>query len=465
MAGLTASGIGSGLDIESLVSQLMSLEQRPLTQLDVKEASYQAQLSAFGQLKSSLSALQSAARGLEGTAKFSATKATVADGNLLSASSSTTASVGTYSVDVLAIAKTQRTATSGTTEFSPVAGNLTVTFGSVTGGVFTPGTGTPKSITFAGGTLEDLRDAINDGDLGVTASVVNNGTVDQLVLTGNSTGADQAFKLSGTAGLSFDPATTTTSSDPVYSVQAAQNAQVKVDGITVSRSNNTIEDVIKGVTLNLTEADPGNPTTVTVAADKSGARSSIDALIKAYNDLNSTIKALTAFDEDTKVAAALNGDATARSIQTQMRSLFGSAISGLNGLSRLSDMGISFQSDGTLLADSAKLNAALNDPTKDVAGFFAGVEGVTGFSKALSQRVDQFNLTNGAISGRTVGLKDSIDSLDKQREAINARLVTIEARYRKQFTALDSLVSSFSQTSTFLTQQLANLPSLRLNSN
>lgn len=463
MAGISATGIGSGLDIESLVSQLMTLEQRPLTLLNTKEASYQASLSAFGQIKSALSTLESTAKNLNSAAKFASTKASVADTTLLSATTGAFATAGSYSVDVQAIAKTQRTATSATTEYSPVAGDLTITFGSISGGIFTPGSDPTKTLSFAGGSIEALRDAINDGDLGVTASVIHNGTVNQLVLTSNGTGADQAFSIGGTIGLSYDPASTTTNADPIYGVQSAQNALISVDGIAVSRATNTIEDVIKGVTLTLTKADPGNPTTVTVSSDKTSVRSSLDALIKAYNDFNSTIKSLTAYDADTETAAALTGDATARSIQSQVRRFFGSTLTDFTGVTSLSSLGITFQSDGSLSADSAKLNAALNDSTKDVAGFFTGKDGVTGFAKGLADLLDQFTLSTGVIVSKTDGINASIKTLDKQREVISTHLTLIEARYRKQFTALDSLISSYNQTSTYLTQQLANLP--KLNSN
>lgn len=465
MAGLTASGIGSGLDIDGLVSQLMSLEQRPLTVLATKEASYQAKLSAFGQLKAVLTTLQTAANGLKDTAKFSATKATVADASLFSASSTTSASAGSYSVQVDALAKTQRTASSAASEFVPVAGDLTITFGSVSGGVFTPGSAAPQTLTFAGGTLEELRDAINDGDLGVTASVINNGSVKQLVLTGTDTGADQAFSIGGTVGLNYDPASTTVSTDPVYGVQAAQNALIEVDGIAISRDTNTIDDVIEGVTLTLTKAAPGTPTTVTIADDKSGARSAIDAFVKAYNDLSTAIKTLTAFNADTRTAATLTGDSTARGIQSQLRNVLGESISGLTGANRLSDLGITFKDNGSLTVDSGKLDAALKDPAKNVSAFFAGSEGLTGFAAKLSERLDGFIDSDGLITGRTDGINASIKAIDKQREALSARLEQIEKRYRAQFSALDSLVASMTQTSTFLTQQLANLPTIGSNNN
>lgn len=464
MAGLTASGIGSGLDIDSLVTQLMTLEQRPLSLIATKEASFQAKLSAFGQLKSVLTSLQTAADALKDSAKFSATKASVADSTLLTATSNASASPGTYSVEVNALAKVQRTATSATAEFVPVAGDLTITLGKVSGGVFVPGGGT-ATLSFDGGTLEELRDAINDGDLGVTASVVNNGTVKQLVLTGDETGAAQAFSISGTAGLSFDPATVGVSTDPVYGVQSSQDAQLIVDGLSISRSTNSIGDVIEGVTLTLTQADPGTATSVTVADDKGGAISAINAFVKAFNDFTTAAKNLTAFNAETKVAATLNGDSTVRSIQSQLRGILASSLGSFNGTRTLSELGIAFKDDGSLAVDSAKLDTAIKDPTKKVAEFFAGTDNVKGFAETVSDRIDAFVNGSGLISGRTNGINSSIKILDRQRDALEVRLVQIESRYRTQFSALDSLVASMTQTSTFLTQQLANLPTIRSSNN
>lgn len=457
---LTANGIGSGLDINGLVSQLMAVEQRPLAALAGKEASYQAKLSAFGQLKSVLSALQTASNALKDAAKFSATKTTVGADAAFTASSSTSAAASSYTVEVSQLAKVQRVATSATVALTPTAGDLTIDFGSVTGGVFTADPARTKTLTFAGGSIEALRDAINGGDLGVTASVVNNGTVKQLVLTGKSTGAAEAFKLGGTVGLSYNPEVSGTASDPAYRVQAAQDAQLKVDGIAISRSSNTVTDAIEGVTLTLTKENAGVASSLTVASDRSGARSAVDAFVKAFNDVNKTIKDLTAFNPETRRASTLTGDSTARSVQGQVRSLVGGALTGLGVTSRLSEIGISFKSDGTLAVDSSKLDAALNDPARGVAAFFTGTENVTGFAEAVSTALEGYISSTGLIAGRTDGINASVKLIGKQREALVTRLEQTEKRYRAQFTALDSMVASMTQTSNYLAQQLANLPKI-----
>lgn len=459
--GLTAGGIGSGLDIDGLVGQLMAVEQRPLTTLARKEASYQAKLSAFGQLKSALSSLQTAANGLKDATKFSATKATVGADAAFTASSTSSASATTYSIEVKQLASVQRIATSSTTAFTPNAGTVEIEFGTLSGGTFTPDPARSKTLNFAGGTIEELRDAINKEDVGVKASVIDNGTAKQLVLTGTKTGTGEAFSLGGSAGLAYDPTVTGQASDPVYELQGAKNAQVVVDGIAISRSSNTIDDVLQGVTLTLTKESPGTKSALTIADDRSAAKSAIDAFVKAYNDVTKTIRDLTAYNAETKAASTLTGDSTARSIQSQARNLVGSALDGVtDGTARLSDIGISFKADGTLAVDSTKLDAALADPKRNVARFFAGGDGVTGFAETVSKALDGYLKSDGLIAGRTDGINASVKSLGKQREALMTRLEQVEKRYRAQFTALDSMVASMTQTSSYLTQQLANLPKI-----
>lgn len=458
MAGLTAPGIGSGLDIDGLVSQLMSFEARPLTAMAKKEASFQAKVSAFGQIKSSLSTLQTAANALKNTATFSATTATVADTDLFSATSSASGATGNYSVEVKALAREQRIATNATAEFAPAAGDLTITFGTVSEGAFSAGEDEAKTLTFAGGSMEEFRDAINDAGLGVRASVVNNGTLKQLVIRGEETGAAQAFQISGSTGLSYDPTVEGVSTDAVYQLASASDSRVNVDGIEVTRASNTLTDVVEGITLTLKKADPDNPTTLGVAADKAPATKAIEAFVKAYNDLAGTLKTQSAYNADTKTASTLTGDSAVRSVQSQMRNMMSASISEFEGTSSLSSLGIAFTATGTLEINSTKLNEALADPDRNVAAFFTGKDAVQGFASRIADQIGNYVNSDGLIAGRTDGINASIKRIDQQRTSLEARLTQTEARYRAQFTALDSIIASITTTSGFLSQQLANLP-------
>ncbi len=469
---LSASGLGSGLDINGLVSQLMAVERQPLTAMARKEASFQAKLSAFGQIKGSLSALQTAADALKDAAKFSATKATVDSDAGFTASTKSGAAAGSSSVQVEQLAKVQRIATAAGTSFVPNAGTaeapttVSITFGKMDGGSFEPGEADAKSIDFTGSTIEELRDAINKGDLGVTASVIDNGTAKQLVVTGKNTGAEQAFQIGGTAGLAYDPSVAIDPDNPSvpagsntsYVLQASQDARVNIDGISVTRGTNSISDALEGVTLTLTKTTEA-ASSLSVAEDFGGARSAIDAFVKAYNDTQTTLKNLTAFNAETKAASTLTGDSTARSIQSQVRNLVGGALSSLGDTSRLADIGVTFDKDGKLTVDGSKLDAALKDPNRDVAAFFTGSGDTKGLAATVSDGLKNFIDTGGLLAGRTEGLNSSIKLIGKQREAFELRLENVQKRYQAQFTALDSTIASMTQTSNYLTQQLASLSS------
>lgn len=465
---LTANGVGSGLDINGIIEQLMAVEQRPLQQLAVKEGSYQAQLSALGQIKSVLSGLQGATNALGSADRFAAMRATSSDSSAFTATASTSAAKGSYSIEVEQIAQGQRIVTDDTTAPSVAPGSLTINFGSYAydnNGLATGFTQT-SSVTIdldEGSTLEDLRDAINGSGENLRASIIDNGTTQQLILAGTGEGAGAAFTLAGSGGLAgFSYDATDTGASTLSSIETAQDAIVKLDGVTLSRSSNTLTDAIDGVTINLLGATDGKAT-LTVANDRAGAKSAIEAFIKAYNEVNTTLRGLTAYNAESGQSAILTGDATARSLQGQLRSALGAVTRGADGIGSLSELGISFQRDGSLTINATTLDARLNDPDANVAGFFAGSEGAPGFAATLSARLDGYLNSGGVLDSRVDGVNDSIRGLDRQRETIARRLEQTEARYRAQFTALDSMIASMQQTSTFLTQQLAALPAVTRN--
>lgn len=467
---LTANGVGSGLDINSLVNQLMTLEARPATLLNNREASFQARLSAFGQLKSVLSPMQTALSSLKSASSFQAMRATVGDGTVASALASATAVKGSYSLEVQQIAQGQRVVTNATTAPSVAAGTLTFNFGSYATDDTDPDNPvtsftqtSSRTVTLEPGkdNLSDLRDAINDANIGVRAQIVKNGSIDQLIIAGNAEGKGGGFQISGSAGLagfSYDASTGSTST--LDELEKAQDAILKLDGITLTRTSNSLTDVVEGVTLNLLKGDPGKPTTLTVAPDRSAVKTAIENLVKTYNEFNTTSRGLTNYNPENKTAAILTGDATARSLQSQIRNALGAPVSGSGGVSTLSELGITFNRDGSLTLVSSKLDAALNDPDKKVAEFFTGVDGKGGLANSLSTRLDGILRSGGVLDSRTEGINRSIKAIDEQRERLGMRLEMVEKRYRAQFTALDALVGSLSQTSTYLSQQLANLPKI-----
>ncbi len=464
---ITSTGIGSNLDVDGIITKLMSVEQRPLTALSTKEAGYQAKISALGSLKGALSALQTAvaalvpASGSSALDKFSVFKTSIADAAIASATATSSAVAGTYSLEVTQLAKPHRIATSTTTTpFSGVGGTL------VTGGTLTitldtkAGSGTPSkttALTIANGaTPEAIRDAINAAKAGVSATVINGTAGKQLILVGDAPGSDQFIKLSGVAALAYDPnATPVPATDAFTQSQTAQGSKIVLAGVEVSANSNTVSSAIDGITLNLTkESASGVPTTLTVTRDASNLTTSINAFVKSYNEVNSTITNLGNYNATTKVAGTLNGDNTLRSAQSIVRSTLSNVPTELSGatLQRFSDIGVRLQKDGSLTVDSSKLTAAINGDISGVATL------ISAYGNAFKTATEGLTGTGGSIATRTEGLQTSIKGLGKQSEAIVLRLKNIEARYRKQFTDLDVMMSNMNQTSTYLTQQLANLP-------
>jgi len=473
---ISSAGLGSNLDVNGIISQLMALEQAPLTALAKKEAALQAKISALGSLKGALSAVQTAASALippAGTTalqKFSVFRTAVADTAIASASASSTAIAGTYSLEVTALAQAQRLVSqqSGayTSSTSPLAsqGTLRLASGSTATGSFVETSAKDIDFTAAGKTLGDLRDAINSANLGVSATIITttNAGVSraQLILSGNTPGQSNVFKLSGLDGFNFDPdapavAAGTMSQEAADGGQAAQNASFKLNGIATTSTSNTVTGVIDGVTLNLTkQSAAGVATTLTVTRDTSSVASGVTAFVKAYNDFNTVASNASSYNAVTKTAGALNGDSTLRSAQAALRSIIGNVPTGLADatLKRLSDIGVSLQKDGALAVDSAKLTTAISADLSGVA------ELLSAYGTAFKSATDGLVGATGTIVSRSEGLAASIKSIGKQGDAVVARLTQIERRYRKQFTALDTLMSSMTKTSNFLSQQLANLP-------
>lgn len=449
---ITATGIGSGLDIQGLVSQIMQVERQPLTRLQQKRTQYENQISAFGQIKSALSELQSALEALQNPDTFSAAKASVASNADFTATAQPGAAAGIYELSVQQLARQQRVATSATTQFDPSGGGtLDITVG---------GNTVPLTIA-AGTTLQQLRDQINEANAGVTATIINNGSVDQLVISSSETGTANAFTLTGTgalAGLSFnDPnALSTNSSDTLYRVQSAQDAQLTVNGIAITRGSNTLTDVIDNVTLTLT-GESNTTQSLTVDRDLDPAKTAIQNLADAYNNVMDQIDTLSGYDETNKTFGDLYGDSSLRGLRNQLRQVLGQEVTGLGNFSRLLDFGVEFDVTGRMTIDDSKLTNALNSDWASVANFFAGSGSTEGLAAKGISLVDTYTESSGLIDLRIKGLQQSVKLLDNQQLLLEDRLARIEAMYLRQFNAMDALVGQMNVTGTYLAQQLAQL--------
>lgn len=423
---LSSPGIGSGLDINGIVKQLMAVEQRPLASLDSKEAKQQTQLTAFGSLKGALSSFQSSLAALANPAKYTAIAASIADNTLANVSAAPAAGTGSHSIEIQTLAQSHKlkSANFAATTTAVGSGTITLQFGTYSGGTFTLNPDkSAQSITIApsNSSLTGIRDAINLANAGVSASIVNDGTGNRLVIASKDTGLSNALKITTTdddanntdnAGLSqlvYDASTGGTTN--LTQTVAASNATLVIDGISISKASNKITDAIEGVTLDLLKTNLGSTTTLSLSRDTASIQGAVTSFVKAYNDLNKTIVNLSKYDTATKRASILTGDSTIRSIQTQLRNTISDPLTTAGGgLSLLAEVGISFQVDGTLKLDSTKLSKVMSDSTKDVSTLFASIgktsDSLVSFVSAQSDTANgsySLNVSQMATQGKAVG--------------------------------------------------------------
>lgn len=475
---ISAPGVGSGLDINGIISQLMAVERQPLSQLNASQKKYESQLSAYGQIKSALSTFQSSVNALSSLDKFRVYTTKSTDDAVLTATASSSAAPASYQIEVSQLAQQHKLSASAVSATSDVigTGTLTIEFGThdAVAGTFTPNASkTPLTLTIdsSNNTLAGIRDAINNANAGVSASIIYDGSGHRLVLSSNDSGAANSLKVtaadddgnntdaSGLSFLAYDPLASSGAGRNLSQLSEARNALLTVDGIAISHASNSISNVIEGVTLNLNKPNAGSPATITVSRDIEAVKTAVNDFVKAYNDIDKVLKDLTAYNDQTKKGAALQGDAVTRGIRNRLREIMAGSMTG-NTFSTLSEIGVSFQLGGSLTVDSGKLEKALAQNFEAVGNLFARESETvseTGFGFRLDEYVDDLLASDGSLSIRTEGINKSIKLLEQREENLLARMEQIEARYRKQFAALDSLLATMNSTSAYLTQQLRSL--------
>ncbi|RUQ28762.1 MAG: flagellar hook protein [Candidatus Competibacteraceae bacterium] len=399
MATITSSGLASGLDINSILTKLMDAERAPTTKrLDNQEAQIQAKLTGIGTFKGAVSDFRAAVAGISSATKFQNLSATVSNGDLFSASATSAAQAGSYDIKVTKLAQAQKLATAKDANFTAISdvlgsGTLTFQFGTLAGGEFTANPAkTTKTVTIdpTNNTLAGVRDAINKADVGVSATLIKDGDQYRLSISATDAGAANSLKIgvtdtdgnstdqTGLSMLAYNPtlADGVAGKNMVQTV-AAQNAELTVDGLDITSASNSVVGVVPGVTLTL-KSTSDTATTLNVAQDNSTATKAVEAFVAGYNKLMETHKSLTFFNAQTGQGGALIGNASVRSITSQIRNALTSAITGTTGTMRsLADAGISLQRDGTLKLDGGKLDTALKADPQAVAGLFSRVTRTT----------------------------------------------------------------------------------------
>lgn len=471
MSTVSSLGVGSNLDLSGLLDKLAAAESAPLVALQKQQVSYTAKLSAYGTLQSVLSNFQAAATKLSSATLFQGATAASSAPDVLGASADATAVAGSYAVSITQLAQAQSLVSSGVASTTSAIGaggatTVTVGFGSITGTLNTT-TGTYNAgATFAAdaarpavvltinstnNTLAGIRDAVNKTTgIGVTASIVNDGTTNRLVLTSTTTGQKSSMRISvsGDAALGTLLANDPAGTQNFRQTATATDAALTVSGIAVTSATNTVVASVQGVTMTLAKI---GSSTLTVSRDTASVESAVGAFVTAYNSLQSTASQLSMYNVANKSGAALVGDSTLRSIQTGIRSALNTPQAGT--LKVLSSVGVSFQKDGTIAFDAAKLRSAFASNRDDVVALFAGTGGNTGYGTQMAALVGTFIGTDGKLSNATAGVKATLKSLDTRYATTQVSVEAKVARYRAQFTQLDMMMSKMNATTSYLTSQ------------
>ncbi len=449
MAGISSLGIGTGLDVNSLITQMMALERQPINTLNTKKAAVTQQISAFGQIKSGVASVQSALKALKDSSAFDVYKSTSSDTKVATATSTSNAAAGSYDITVNKLAKSRVEGTSDGlfTQSSAaigVSGTLSFTVGS-------------KSFSVnvnSGDTLEAVRDAINqktyDDDANaatadktqalVQASVINVGTSGspnyKLVISSTGKGTDGAATVGGTAASALGLGTGSNI------IQQENDTEAVINGVQIKRSSTTISDVIAGATLNLTSTGSA---TLSISRDNDAIASKINDFVSAYNKLQSTI---TSYRQK---GGTLEADSSALSVLGNLQSTYNTPANITGGSYQwLSEVGLSFQKDGTLKLDTTALNSALNSDFSSVKSLFTDAD--QGFASRLYDTATDMLNTGGLIATRTNGLNSTIKTLDTRIDQMTTRLTNMETRLKTQFSNLDASVATMKNSSSFLSR-------------
>jgi flagellar hook-associated protein 2 len=440
-------GIGTGLDINGMVSQLVAADRAPAdASLNRLETSAKFKLSALGTVKSAFSNLESALKALKAADAFDTRTVKSGTETVLTASAGKNTPTGTYQVEVLALATASKWV--GT---QPVAADQTFGAGKLTLQIGS------ESLTVdiaENSSLADVRSAINTAarSKGVQASVLTSNDGQYLSVSSDKTGAANAVSISVSEG-------GTDLQNLIGDLQqrsTANDARVSIDGLVVTASVNKLSDAVPGLTLDVKTI---GTSTVTVAGDAAASRKVVQDFVTAYNAALTAINTATKYDAENNTPSALTGDAQMRSAAGQLRSTLGSLLGELASAG-LDAKALGLQtkgyptSDGSLVLDGAKFDALMASNPEKVR---TALTGDSGFAAKLQTAVGSYLGTDGAFTQRTNSLNAQLKDVAARRTALDARMEAVGNRYKAQFVAMDSMVAQLNSTSSYLAQQLAAL--------
>ncbi len=447
---ISFGGLGNGIDFGPIVELLVQAERIPIDRINQRKLDLQTKQTDFGLLGGKILALQSAASSVRTRLSFDKNQVSVTSSSsqtLLTASVSSTAAAGTHTVTINQLASAHQIVSKASTAVT--ATDTDIVSGASGTFSFSVGGGSTQTVNLgANGTLEELRDGINDLGAGVSASILNTGTVAtpayRLVLSSNDTGASNSITISAD---NTDLSTVTTGID-VF--QAAQDSQVVLGqgggAVTIDRSTNTLTDVISGITLNLQAEDLSNPVTISVTQDTTAVKEGIGNFVNAYNEVVQFVNERTVFDTETGERGIFVGDSLARTVLDRIRQATFSQINGLTTYTSASQIGFETQTaDGTIKLNDTTLDAALSSNYSAVRDLFIQnpTTGTEGIGELVVDAVDALDdVDSGTLTLRQNSLTSQIDDLTDQISVKEAALLRFEEQQRIKFANLDGLLAS-----------------------
>lgn len=474
---ISFGGLATGLDTESMIQSLMDIERQPEVRLESDKVYFNNRLSAYSDFNSTLTSLLSKAGSLDSASELQPQEATLSKDDFFSATASSTATAGTYQLKAFSLAQIEKQVS----DEGQFADKSTTLYKTGTLVVTANGKSTNVTIDAENNTLAGIAQAINDADTGVTATIISDGATSnpyRLVLTADSIPGtlpdyDGADDIAGNGDDETDVSLDTSGLDseggavfnPTFSVvQEAQQAHIQVDTVDIYSTSNTFTEAISGVTLTLDAADnAATSTTLSVKLDKGELQGNISSFVSEYNKVMNYITSQSTYGNTE--AGILSGDASLRQIKGRLQSLLTTQIKGSGSINTLAELGLATQKDGTIKINDSTLSAAIDEDLDSVVKLLAGegsgataIDGiVTKFSDYLT---DITSPTGGFLAGRQASNTSTIKRIDSSIEHLEQRLEKREESLRRQFNALEQLISTFNSQSDYLTQQLSMLSSL-----
>lgn len=434
---ITVDGAVSGIDTTALIQAITSGQTAQRKTVTDRISLYEGRSSKISDLIGKIGTMTDALEGIQSISDFRAFSATNADNDYFSVEVDGDSVAGSYDIEVLSLASSETragTAQASKTDSLAITGSLALTYD-----------GTTSNITIgAGDSLTDIATSINEVD-GLSAYVMNTTGGFRLVVQGNNSGADYAvtFDESGlSSGLGFN--------DSGAVIRSATDARVSINGLEVTSSTNRFTDPVPGMTLDVSSLSGGDETTVVVASDPDAIEERLQEFVTAYNDVVNFVRVQSVYNEEAGIRGAFVGEGAVSRVVSGLRDIVATSFSSLGqDYDALSLVGIEAGSDGLLSIDSDRLQEVLDAEPDQLANLFTG-EG--GFIEAMLDRADVYvDSSDGTLYNRQDTLEERVSDMNDRVDAMDRRMATTEARLRRQFSALESLMSGLQGTSNYLT--------------